>query len=177
MLRFIHALSIPLLFLASCDRDERAAQGSPPQRTDPPSAIFKQEMDFHGKLLFVDTAKLGARVDRTSIELQFMDDSRVIMHSYAYNLTSHLGTYVLSPGQEVTLRFEELERQEKLTWPTMILSVENDRLVLTRKDGSRSLEGYWNLYPEAAGKLFPMKAKTKIAEQDGAQTPSAAADG
>ncbi|SHI51385.1 hypothetical protein SAMN02745181_0292 [Rubritalea squalenifaciens DSM 18772] len=147
---------VALLTLTGCNQNKTSSQTEVSQKHISPENLFRDRIENDHKIVFADTLMVGAGGSNfDSIEFLFYPGSKVIMKSYAYSIVDHSGTYQLDQNQELTIHIP------KIDIPTLVLAYDKDRLILKRKDGLREFKGYWNIYPEAIEKLFPLEEQPR----------------
>lgn len=77
------------------------------------------------------------------------------MEQFGYGIDIVPGMYSIHDN-EVTLSFDERKNEP---WPGLKLSIEGDQFLLSRQDELQSFKEHVNVWPEAVGRIFPLRAR------------------
>lgn len=154
-MKFFLAGCLALLVLLGCGESQTSSERNAPSVDTSPAHTFMRALESGREIVFVDSAEAGPRSDAASFELRFTKDSRLNMEQFGYGIDLVTGTYSIR-DTEVTLSFDERKNEP---WPGLKLSIENDQFLLSRQDELQSFKEHVNVWPEAVGRIFPLRAR------------------
>ncbi len=137
-----------VLLMTGCADPER------PSGVESPMEQFQRLASAPQGLRFIDSERLGARVDGASCELTFLDDSRVRIDGFGYNILFANGSYSFANADtiEIHLVWDEPD------WPVMTLSRKGGELLLHREDGETRGYPVWIFWEWALENFYPLRS-------------------